>query len=819
MRNKMSRRILLGVSCFSFAWFLGIAMCSGQPNESPQQRRGGGGTPDRGVYQARIKPNWFADNTRFWYCKDLRGGGKEFVLVDAAKGIRTLAFNHEKLATALSKAAGEAFKGDRLPFSEITFVDDSQAVQFQAANRTWRCDLNSYQCVATTNAQARAEPIIPVAKQTELAALNVQPLSPSDADEGEAHLSPQADADRSSQGAERPARGVGSGEGRRGGGRPVRSPDDKWSASVHEFNVFVRPQPDGEEVQLSRDGTETNSYANLEWSPDSKNLVAWRVERGERKQVYLVQSSPPNGGRAVLRERAYAQAGDKFTTYEINLFDVSSRKQTKPVVDRFEHEWERPQLHWSRDQHAVAWTQEDRGHQRLRVIEVDCEKGTVRNVIDEKTKTFIWTAHTENLNLNYVNWLTNSDEVIYVSEMDGWRHFYLIDAKAGKIKNQITRGEWVVRGLDRIDEEARQIWFRAGGMNAGQDPYFIHYYRINFDGTGLVALTEGDGTHSVQYSPDRQYLIDTYSRVDLPPINELRRVSDGKLLCRLEEADISELKESGWQAPEVFVAKGRDGKTDIWGVINRPAKLDANKKYPVLESIYNGPQSAYVPKSFSATRRSSAMTDAGFVLVQMDAMGTAFRSKAFHDVCWRDLADAGFPDRIAWIKAAAAKYPYLDVTRVGIFGTSAGAQNAAGAVLFHPEFYKAAVANCGCHDNRLDKASWNEQWMGYVPNEKIWSKDADNWYSRCSNIDNAAKLRGRLFLIVGEVDDNVPPESTLRFVDALVKARKDFEMLVVPGASHGANSPITQRRTLDFFTHHLMGIEPPDRNAEDPGGT
>jgi dipeptidyl aminopeptidase/acylaminoacyl peptidase len=245
-----------------------------------------------------------------------------------------------------------------------------------------------------------------------------------------------------------------------------------------------------------------------------------------------------------------------------------------------------------------------------------------------------------------------------------------------------------------------------------KDPYFVHYYRVNFDGTGLVALTEGNGTHTIDLSPDRQYLIDTWSRVDLPPVNELRRASDGKLVCKLEEADMTELKAT-WQAPEVFVAKGRDGKTDIWGIICRPRDFDPAKKYPVIEQIYAGPQGSFVPKSFSSSRRFSSLTDLGFIVVQMDGMGTANRSKAFHDVCWKNLKDAGFPDRILWHKAAAAKYPYYDISRVGVYGHSAGGQNAAGAVLFHPDFYKVAVASCGCHDNRMDKASWNEQWMGY----------------------------------------------------------------------------------------------------------
>ena len=803
--ENLSRNVLLTVSLAGLL-FAELPDCFGQADQTRTARRNRAERNEPGVYKSKIQPNWFANNTRFWYRNDLHGGAREFILVDALQGTRAPAFDQQKLAAALSTATGETFTAHHLPFSEITFVTHANAIQFEAANRTWRCDLSSYQCAAVTNDSSSAQ-LAPADPQNESAASGRTGRG----------LSSQAESGRPQ--VEDQSRNQRGGDRQRGGHHSRHSPDDQWSATVRDFNVFVRPEPEGDEIQLSTDGTETNYYANLEWSPDSKTLIAWRVEPGERKSVYLVQSSPANGGRAVMRERPYAQAGDRFTQREINVFDLASRKQIKPEVDRFEHEYETPRVHWMRDQRHFAYPQEDRGHQRYRVIEVDCATGATRNLVDEKTETFIWTAHTENLNLNYVNWLTNSDEMIYVSEMDGWRHFYLIDAKEGKIKNQITKGEWVVRGLDKIDEDARQIWFRAGGMNADQDPYFLHYYRINFDGTGLVALTEGNGNHTIQFSPDRKFIIDTYSRVDLAPVNELRRVSDGKLISRLEEADITELKESGWQAPEVFVAKGRDGKTDIWGIINRPKDFNPAKKYPILESIYNGPQGAYVPKSFSASRRSSAMTDAGFILVQCDAMGTAFRSKAFHDVCWHNLADAGLPDRIAWIKAAAAKYPFMDITRVGIFGTSAGGQNAAGAVLFHPEFYKAAVANCGCHDNRLDKASWNEQWMGYMPPDKIWSKDPDNWYSKCSNIDNAAKLRGNLFLIVGELDDNVPPESTYRFVDALIKARKDFEMLVVPGANHGAGSPITERRTLDFFKHHLMGIEPPDRNAGDTNPT
>jgi dipeptidyl aminopeptidase/acylaminoacyl peptidase len=362
-----------------------------------------------------------------------------------------------------------------------------------------------------------------------------------------------------------------------------------------------------------------------------------------------------------------------------------------------------------------------------------------------------------------------------------------------------------VRGVDRVDETKKQIWFRAGGIVPGQDPYYVHFCRVNFDGTGLVVLTQGDGTHTLTHSPDGRFFIDTYSRVDLPPVTELRRADDGKLILELERADVSRLQATGWRAPERFVAKGRDDKTDIFGVIWRPSNFDpAACNYPVIEQIYAGPQGAFVPKAFSAFfGNPQQIAELGFVVVQTDGMGTNWRSRAFHDVCWKNLADAGLPDRIAWIKAAAQKYPYLDRSRVGIYGGSAGGQNALGALLFHGDFYKAAVADCGCHDNRVDKQWWNEQWMGWPIGPH---------YAAQSNATNARNLSGKLLLFVGGMDDNVDPACTFQVVQALADADKDFDLLVLPRSGHGAaESPYGKRRRMDFFVRHLLGVEPRTR--------
>ena len=418
------------------------------------------------VFKDRIAPRWFANNTRFWYRNDLRGGAREFVLVDADRGTRQPAFDHGRLASTLSQVAGIPCHADRLPFDSIEFIDDAgtPAIRFKAADRTWKCSLASYECVPTEAAGGNTT------------------------DTGADDLIPPRDRRRQ--------------RGGRDANASDTSPDGKWTAIVKDGNLFIRARDGGTEHQLSQDGRQGLAYGNFSWSPDSSTLVAFRIEPGERKEVYLVESSPKGGGRATLRTRPYALPGDKFSTYELNIFDVASRGagissdtsqpaglpntvpaaraasphvpqlQTKPEVDRFEHEWERPRLRWKRDGRRFTYQQTDRGHQRFRVIEVDARTGTTRALVDERSKTFIWTAHTENVRLDPVNWLEKSDEIIHVSERDGWRHLYLIDAEAGTVKTQITKGDWVVRGIERIDEDARQIWFTAERPERGRGSVF-----------------------------------------------------------------------------------------------------------------------------------------------------------------------------------------------------------------------------------------------------------------------------------------------------------------------------------------------------------
>ncbi len=580
------------------------------------------------------------------------------------------------------------------------------------------------------------------------------------------------------------------------------SPDKKWVATTIGGNVYVRSVATGALTPFTTDGkADGDFYGAFAWSPDSKYLVGYRIHPVEDSSVYYVLTDVPGTTRGQLRSHPYKQPGDPFTTFDMYLFTMEGKTTTHVKTEQIDF-FDAPVLHWrDKDPRYFLYEKVDRGHQRFRVIEVDATNGNTRTILDEQTPTFIYESRL------YTHYLPETNELLWTSEKDGWRHIYLVNTLTGEVKNQVTKGDWVVREIDSVDAKKREIWFRAGGRNAGEDPYFVHYYRTDFAGKHLLDLTPANGNHQVFFSPDRKYFIDKYSQVNVPPVNELRRTADGKLITVLEKADVSGWEATGVPFPVPFTAKGRDGKTDIWGVMCRPTDYDSTKMYPVVENIYAGPQDAFVPKSFmSYYNDMQSLADLGFIVVQIDGMGTANRSKAFHDVCWKNLADAGFPDRILWIKALAEKYPFVDTLRVGLYGTSAGGQNALGGLLFHPEFYKAAVASCGCHDNRVDKQWWNEQWMGYPVGKE---------YEAQSNVTNAGKLQGRLLLIVGEADTNVPPESTYRVINALIKKGKSFEFLPVPGMGHSDGGPYGRIKRRDFFVKNLLDTNPPDRNINE----
>jgi dipeptidyl aminopeptidase/acylaminoacyl peptidase len=723
--------------------------------------------------------NWIGATDRFWYRKSV-AGGSVFMVMNAATLEKSAAFDHDKLAAAL----GEKYTGLTLPFTEFTFVDD-HAIQFVMTGSNWRCDLGSYTCRRTG----------PVENGFGRGGRPPEDESPTEYenDVEDGMVSPQ-------QGQR--AQGAETAEAR------IRiSPDGKWEALILNFNVFVRTKGKKDEAPLSWDGSEGNYYTfqSLAWSPDSKKIAAYRVRPGYKREVHYVESSPADQLQPKHSTREYAKPGDALDIARPVLFDVSSKRAIIVDDGLFPNPYSLSRPVWRADSRAFTFEYNQRGHQLYRVIEVDGANGHARAVIAETSSTFIdyrpLLPNQRDSGKKVREDLQDGKEIIWMSERDGWSHLYLYDGATGKVKNQITKGNWVVRAVEKVDEEKRQIWFQASGMYPDRDPYFTHYYRINFDGTGLTPLTDENGNHTVAFSKDMKYYVDTWSRVDVAPVSALRRTSDQKLLAEVERGDLKPLIAAGWRAPEAFSTMGRDGKTDIWGIIQWPANFDPSKKYPVIESIYAGPQGSFVPKTFSALVQ--PLTELGFIVVQIDGMGTTNRSKAFHDVAWQNLGDAGFVDRILWHKAAAAKYPAYDITRVGVFGTSAGGQNSMGALLFHPEFYKVAVSNSGCHDNRMDKIWWNEQWMGWPLGPH---------YAESSNVDNAKKLEGKLLLVVGEMDTNVDPSSTFQVVNALIKADKKFDLLFVPGGGHGAGGAFGQRLLEDFFVHNLLGVEPPDWN-------
>lgn len=712
-------------------------------------------TINRGkIFNLTVQPVWLDDGTAFWYRMAFKDSVREYILVNAATGKKQPLFDHAKLANSLSQKTTKHIDPRKLIISNVKIDRRKNTMRFEMDNKFWDCDLKTYACVDTATL-ARNE-----AQTTPWWRRNMRRSR---------WWGYQTDS---------------------------ISPDKQMAAYIKDGNVFGQPVKGGNAVQYTTDGTADKPYGSLAWSPDSRYVIGYKITPYKDSLVYYVLTSQPNTTRGQLQSQEYKQPGDPFTTYEMFSFSVADKQTTKintEIIDFFPA----PYLNWRKEApDHFLYEKVDRGHQRFRIIDVNAKTGETKTIVDEQTKTFIYEQKI------FTEYLPETNEIIWVTEKDGWRHICLVNSVTGDVK-RVTKGAWVVRDIDSINSKSRQIWFRAGGMNKEEDPYFVHYYRINFDGTGLLELTPAKGNHNISYSPDKKYYLDTYSQINVPPVIELRRTADAKKITEVERTDVTEYLKAGFRFAEPFHAKGRDGETDIWGVVFRPTDFDSSKSYPVIENIYAGPQDAFVPKNFTTGGEMQSIAELGFIVVQIDGMGTCNRSKAFHDVCWHNLADAGFPDRILWIKALAAVYPYVDAGRVGLYGTSAGGQNALGGLLFHPEFYSAAVSACGCHDNRVDKQWWNEQWMGYPVGKH---------YEEQSNVTNAHKLKGDLLLIVGEADTNVPPESTYRVADALIRAKKNFDFLPIPGLGHSDGGPYGRVKKRDFFVKHLLGVDPPERN-------
>lgn len=595
----------------------------------------------------------------------------------------------------------------------------------------------------------------------------------------------------------RPRRRRGAGREERGG---ARTP---WRVRFTDGDLTLENTEEGRVRTLAASDAEggVRFEGPARWSPDGRSVIVWRVIGPQAHPVHILESSPEDQVQPRLITFDYLKPGDRIRQRWPVLVSVDGDEPG--IVDTgvealMPNPWSVSREVWSDDGARFTCVYNERGHRIVRVISIDADAGVARSIVEEAPDTFVDYAGKLFLH-RFPAAEDGREDLLWMTERSGWNHLLLVDARTGEIRREVTSGPWVVRAVDHVDDEARRVRLRVMGFHEGEDPYHVHFAEVDVDSGELTMLTEGDGTHRIEMSPDGRWLLDRWSRVDLPEQVALRSATgDGSL--QLASPSLESLEKSGWRAPERFVAKGRDGETDIWGIVVRPTDHDPARKYPVVEQIYAGPHGAHVPKDFRKLRPVQELAELGFIVVQIDGMGTNWRSKSFHDVAWKNLGDAGFPDRKAWLKALGAADPSVDLTRVGIYGGSAGGQNAMRALIDHNDVYSVAVADCGCHDNRMDKIWWNELWMSWPVGPH---------YIQSSNVEQAHRTEGKLLLIVGELDRNVDPASTMQVVDALVRADKDFDLLVIPGTGHGAaETPYGRRRRTDFLVRHLMGVEP-----------
>ncbi len=700
------------------------------------------------------------DDDQFAY-RDQDAGGDRFLRVDARSGGVVPAFDHVKLARALGKAAGKPVKAEKLPLRGWSLADDGR-IALSAFGKAYRCDL------------------------------------------------------------------AGNGECREQTGEPgVRSPDGRMEAFIRDWNLWVRDLAGGTETQLTTDGSTDYGYATdnagwkhtdkaiLVWSPDSTKIATFRQDQRRTSEMVLVHT---NVGAPKVERWKYPFVGDEHVTMiERVIIDVPARKVVRLQMPPDQHRstlcddvscsggWE--DVQWAPDGKTLAFASTSRNHRETWLRIADADTGAVRTVFDEKVKTYFESGN------GAVNWryLPASNEILWFSERDNWGNLYLYDATSGRLKHAVTRDEGNVTEVLRVDPDARTVWFRGVGMEAGRNPYYQHFYRVSLDGGEPVLLTPEDADHKVVPSPDGAYFVDTYSTIDTAPVTLLRSAADGALVREVARGDISRLLAAGWIAPEPFTVKARDGKTDLYGLMFKPTDFDPSKRYPIVNYVYPGPQTGSVrSRSFLASHGDNqALAELGFIVVAIDGMGTPWRSKAFHDAYFGNIGDNTLPDQVAGMRQLAERFDWIDLDRAGIWGHSGGGNATAGAMFRYPDFFKAGIAESGNHDNRSYEDDWAEKWQG-LP---IVAKDGSSNYDDQANQNHAHNLRGHLLLIHGLLDDNVPPANTLLVVQALIEANKDFDLLLLPEARHGYGSGqvgmYVTRKRWDYFVRHLLGAEPP----------
>lgn len=713
----------------------------------------------RGLVFSAGPASWVGKTDTFWYLENT-AAGKQFLRVDAAQNTSRPAFDQSRLAAALSRAAGQSYTATDLPFEYFDYVENETGISFEAAGATWTCTLSEYRCSRNrTSENDRLETI---------------------------------------------------------------SPNGLWAAYVQDHNLFVRDTSTGQVVQLTRDGVPGWDYATalpdlsalvrqgvsrgedvreapeVFWSLDSSKLVTYRIDSRNAGRFTSLQFVPPNQLRPEAYNYVYPLPAEQLPSATVMVFDILSGKRVDVKTDPIEIPFQGGPgyFEWFPDSKSFYYEHGTRGNKEVELRVVDASTGDQKTIISEQDGLYIDPGE------HFFRYIPDNEGIVWSSEKDGWNQLYLYDDD-GHFKNQITKGDWVVRELEYIDPKNHQIYFLASGREKGEDPYLTHLYRVNFDGSDLQLLTPENANHDVSMSPDGKYFVDSYSRVDLPGESVLRGSSDGSEIRVLEKTDINGLQKLGWKFPEPFEGKATDDKTDLYGVIVHPTNFNASKKYPIVEYVYTGPQGFFVPKTLLGGLRLQPIAELGFVVVMVDGRGTTGRSRAFHEFSYHNLGGA-FADHVAMIKQMAAKFPYMDINRVGIYGTSAGGYGSAHAILQFPDFYKVCVSTSGDHDARLDKAWWNEQYQGWPVGED---------YVEQSNDTIAGHLKGHLLLIHGDIDNNVHPVETMRLVDALMTANKSFDMLFVPNMLHGDSGPhalYVTRRRWDYFVQYLLGVTPPE---------
>jgi dipeptidyl-peptidase 4 len=736
------------------------------------------------VFRSGVRPNWLPDE-RFWY-RVTTAEGSEFWLIDPAKGTRVPAFDHAKLAAGISTAAGTSSDANHLPFMQFEYSTDGKSITFTSAGHRFGCDLQTYQCTAQAGGQ------------------------PGGGD--------------TSQGG-RGGRGGRGGGGGRGGRNESLSPDRSRAAFIRDYNLFIRDVASGKETQLTTDGVKDFGYATdnagwtasdrpiLQWSPDSKKIATFQQDQRGVGEMYLVNTQV---GHPEMRAWKYPLPGDAvITTIQRVIIDVDAAKVVRLQMPADQHRstlcdditcgGEGSDMQWSADGGHFAFVSTSRDHKQENLRIADAATGALTEVLEEKSPTYFESG------IGGTNWryLPATNEFIWYSQKSDWGHLYLYDLTTGKLKNQITSGDWNVTQIVRLDEKNRVIYFYAVGREKGQNPYFAHFYSVGFDGKNLTLLTPEDGNHSVTLSASGRYIVDSFSKPDVPPVAVLRD-NTGKLILKLETADISKLLATGWKPPVPITLKGRDGTTDIFGLMFKPTNPAPGRKYPIVNHIYPGPQTGSVGGwSFSAARGDDqALAELGFVVVEIDGMGTPWRSKKFQDAYFADMGDNTLPDQVTAMKQLADKYPsWIDINRAGIYGHSGGGFATADAMFRYPDFFKVGVSESGNHDNREYEDDWGEKYQGLLEKKA----DGSTNYDGQANQLLAKNLKGHLLLAHGTMDNNVPPNNTLLVVDALIRANKDFDLLMLPNQAHGygGESNYMTRRRWDYFVRYLLGAEPP----------